>query len=253
MIKTKPDDWRAIQKNVESIFGPPPLFNSEDPQRYYRIMQGYWLLLKPQSVLLKKAVRDLTNATWESLRVTRCQQLLVDDEVNRNTKHQNDRLDEERRRRQQREMEANERANPSASEGANPAEILKAELETFIQDTPEEVDRRFERDQRDRAHARALAAVLRTYERLGQINSTAMKNHDEVLRMVEFYKTYFLTPMYAASLEAANKESEREALEGLIEEMMRDAAKGGDHDVNSQNQIQPQQRVEEPGTANSTG
>jgi hypothetical protein len=57
--------------DLNRLFGPPPLFESEDTNAYHELLSRIFTVVKPADIFKEFWVRDIIDLTWEVFRLRR--------------------------------------------------------------------------------------------------------------------------------------------------------------------------------------
>ena len=73
-IERQPSDGRSLRK----LLGPPPIMKGEDASIYDEIEGRYSAAVQPRDVIEEMWVRDLTDLTWEVIRLRKLKAKFID-------------------------------------------------------------------------------------------------------------------------------------------------------------------------------
>lgn len=65
-------------RDLEKLFGPPPILPEEDPEAYVALGQAIWDARPPQDFIQATRINDLTYLLWEGSRLRRLKVKLID-------------------------------------------------------------------------------------------------------------------------------------------------------------------------------
>jgi len=68
---------RGLELELQSVFGPPPLLDSEDEIAFYDLADRIRAAIAPRDIIEQMLARDVADLHWESLRLRRAKASMV--------------------------------------------------------------------------------------------------------------------------------------------------------------------------------
>jgi hypothetical protein len=178
----EPNTTTPLLAELKMLFAQPPVLSTESELAYYSVMAKFLECFAPEDFMMKILVKDLTNETWEIMRLDRHKTLTIDRRYSQHLKFQKERKKLRDQRKEAIAQRAEKLANPPT------AEERAFEAELHLVDVVGDVDEILERGPQELDHAKGLESGIEYYERLGQARDQAIKRRNEILELMSLYR-----------------------------------------------------------------